>query len=261
MNDNKKGTRSPIKQPPLRQAGQSLDEGMQDVLWDKAALWILVICVVVSQVVLEWYRAWFRVPPDPWLISCLALVVIGIAVWRIVALRKQIRTMRLGRDGERLVGQSLEELRAKGYVVIHDLPGDGFNVDHVLVGPGGVYAVETKTRMKPIGHDAQVVYDGETIKVDGFAPERDPVRQVRAEADFVRGLIESTTGRRMDVRPVVLFPGWYTKFEGPKDIWVLNQNALPGWLNGQRRVLSDEDIHLIAGAISTYVRSKELGKP
>jgi hypothetical protein len=25
----------------------------------------------------------------------------------------------------------------------------GFNVDHILIGPGGVFAIETKTRTKP----------------------------------------------------------------------------------------------------------------
>jgi hypothetical protein len=62
------------------------------------------------------------------------------------------------------------------------------------------------------------------------------------------------------VKPVVLFPGWYTTFEGPKDIWVLNDKALPAWLRGAERKLSDGDIRAFADALATYVRSKALGE-
>jgi len=59
-----------------------------------------------------------------------------------------------------------------------DVVGDGFNVDHVLIGPAGVFTVETKTHSKPRG-DARVVFDGEAIQVAGMEPDRDPVVQAR----------------------------------------------------------------------------------
>jgi hypothetical protein len=46
------------------------------------------------------------------------------------------------------VGQYLETLRARGYRVLHDLIGDGFNVDHALIGPDSIFTVETKTYHK-----------------------------------------------------------------------------------------------------------------
>jgi hypothetical protein len=53
----------------------------------------------------------------------------------------------LALTGERAVGQFLEEkLRPLGYHILNDLPGDGFNLDHVIIGPTGIYCVETKTR-------------------------------------------------------------------------------------------------------------------
>jgi hypothetical protein len=39
-----------------------------------------------------------------------------------------------GREGEKAVGQYLERLRARGYQVLHDIPGENFNIDHVLIG-------------------------------------------------------------------------------------------------------------------------------
>ncbi len=248
--------RSPIKQPPLRQAGQSLDEKINDTLTEEAVLWIMAGAFAVALAIAEWIREWFELPPAPWSLTIFAVIVAGIVAWRLVLITQELRQLALGRKGEIVVGQCLEELRAQGYAVLHDITGNDFNVDHILVGPAGVFAVETKTRTKPTDHDAQVVYDGQTITVDGFTPERDPVKQVKAEADFVRDLIESATGKRLDVRPVVLFPGWYTKFDGPKDIWVLNPKLLVGYLRNERRSLSDEDVRLISFALSTYVRSK-----
>lgn len=49
----------------------------------------------------------------------------------------------MGLRGERAVGKALEEL-PPGYRVIHDLDIGRGNVDHVVIGPSGVFAIETK---------------------------------------------------------------------------------------------------------------------
>lgn len=48
-----------------------------------------------------------------------------------------------GLRGERAVGKALEDLPAS-FVVIHDLDVGRGNVDHVVIGPTGVFAIETK---------------------------------------------------------------------------------------------------------------------
>lgn len=52
-----------------------------------------------------------------------------------------------GAQAERAVGETLNELRANGWVVMHDIAqaGEG-NIDHIVSGPTGVYLVETKER-------------------------------------------------------------------------------------------------------------------
>jgi hypothetical protein len=69
-----------------------------------------------------------------------------IVVWR---LEDQMRTWRFGMRGEQAVAEALTDrsLAAAGYVAFHDLPGDGkWNIDHVVVGPAGVFVLETKAR-------------------------------------------------------------------------------------------------------------------
>jgi hypothetical protein len=65
----------------------------------------------------------------------------------------------------------------KGYLVFHDIVGNGFNIDHVLVGPTGVYTVDTKTISKPARGACEVVYYGEKVTVSGFTPDRNPAVQ------------------------------------------------------------------------------------
>ena len=52
----------------------------------------------------------------------------------------------------------------QGFHVYHDFPAEGFNIDHIVVGAKGVFAVETKTRSKRTTanrrEDATVEYDG-----------------------------------------------------------------------------------------------------
>lgn len=49
-----------------------------------------------------------------------------------------------GRNAQRWTSRELKKVCGRGWHVIDGLPFDRYDVDHVLVGPGGVYAVETK---------------------------------------------------------------------------------------------------------------------
>ena len=66
--------------------------------------------------------------------------------------RKLFKRLREARNGERVVAEHLNQLIAEGYTVFHDVPCGFkkgkkmlFNIDHLLVGKKGIFAVETKT--------------------------------------------------------------------------------------------------------------------
>ena len=246
--------KSPLKAEALPAPGHSVENRLLDLLFGKVLFWGLAALCTLFLAGYEWLRWWRKAPPSPLVPSVFVVVFVALAVWRICKIWPEIRHLRLGLRGERVVGQALERLRADGYEVFHDIPGEGFNVDHVLVGPGGVFAVETKTRMKPAKGQSEVVYDGESITVDGFAPERDPVIQVKAAARFVHQIIQRTTKQDVYVRPVVLFPGWYTQQPEGSDIWVLNDTAFPKWIQGANRTLDDAAVAQIASGIEMHVR-------
>lgn len=244
----KAGKRTPLKQPPLRQAGQSLRDEWHRMFEDDVMPTFLVAAVSVVLAIYEWIRAVLAVPPSPWVMTIAAAVVVAYAFIRVRRLIPKARALRLGSEGERAVADVLEQLRADGAQVFHDLEGHGFNVDHVVVCARGVYAIETKTISKPVGRDAQVIHDGDQVTVDGFTPDRDPVKQARAIARWVHDAIQESTGRDIYVRPVVVYPGWYvvTVSMSSDGLWVLSANALPKCIARQRERLTPEDVSLVA---------------
>ena len=63
------------------------------------------------------------------------------------------------------------------------------NIDHALIGPGGIFAIETKTISKPQSGKCEVSYDGNRVLVNGRAPDRDPIVQAKACARQLREML------------------------------------------------------------------------
>jgi hypothetical protein len=250
--------RSPLKSAPLRNPGQSLDKEIDRLLNEDFLAYPMVTMVLIVVAMLEWLRWYIRLPPQPVIFTLLALSMILFSARKFVVTRRKVRQLKLARDGEKAVGQYLEDLREKGYRVLHDLVGDGFNVDHVLIGPAGVFTVETKTISKPAKGKTEIEYDSEQVTINGYKPDRDPLVQGKAQAHWLGGLLQETTGRRFDVRSMVLYPGWFVKLltRAPRlDVLVLNPKSLPGFLEKSRAKLSLEDIKLITYHLSRYIRT------
>jgi len=252
-------SRSPIKDRPLRHPGQSLQEERRRLFEDSIEPWLLLAAFFLVVTGLEWWRYYTRAPYQPLLFTLVALAMAAFAGWRVARLRPKFRALRQGIDGERAVGQYLEGLRGAGYRVFHDLVGSGFNIDHVLIGPAGVYTIETKTWSKPVRGDAHIEYDGRRLRVAGREPERDPLVQARAQASWLKGVLAESTGKTFDVFPVILFPGWWVQHPDSYTAkpWVLEPKQLPGFLEHEVHRLSPEDIALAGYHLSRHIRAHE----
>jgi hypothetical protein len=191
--------------------------------WDRRVMTpVMFTAVAFALAAVEWARRLVPQWPSPWLFTGLFVVCAGFTAWRFrlgVAVMKQRRQ---GMRGERIVGQMLEDLRYFDCKVYHDVCEDGYNIDHVIIGPHGVFSVETKAISKPEG-DARVVFDGEHVTVAGFKPDRDPVAQSRACARRIRQILKEYSGVEPRVTPVVLYVGWYVEQRVPNpDTIVMN---------------------------------------
>jgi hypothetical protein len=250
--------KSPIKNLPVRLPGQSTETRISHIVFEKVMMYVFAAGFLCFWAWMEWTHYVGSLEPCPWIATGLAGIAVVVAVWKLVKGRREVKRLTLGRIGEEAVGQYLEEkLRPLGYQVLHDIPGDGFNVDHVVIGPSGIYAIETKTHSKPAKGASSVKYDGEHVTVNGFAPDRDPVVQAKAEAHWLGDLIEESTGRRFPVQPIVIYPGWFVeKMPENSEVWVLNEKVLPTFVQNARTHLAPEDINLITYHLKRYVIAK-----
>lgn len=252
-------TRSPLKDKPLRLAGQSLQEQRQELWNDRFLPSYLVAALLAIIAALEWFRYFRSDPPRPVLMTGAAVVAVIFAAWRFSRLRPRMLRLKQGMDGERAVGQFLERLREQGYQVFHDVPGDGFNLDHVCIGPGGAFTVETKTWSKPSSGNARIQFDGQRLLVNGHEPERDVIAQAQAQATWLARTLQESTGRSIPVQPVVVFPGWFVEASpgAHKSVWVMEPKGLPAFLANEPARLLPEDVKLAAFHLSRYVRTYE----
>lgn len=252
-------SRSPLKGSPLRSAGQSLQEQFRETFENKLILPLfgaIIFCVFAA---MEWYRYLTDVPPSPKTLTVLAAGAIGYFARQVFVVRPELRRLRQGVDGEKVVGQFLEGLREKGYRVFHDILGQSFNVDHVLIGPAGVFTIETKTWSKSTKGEARILFDGEKITAGSFEPDRDPVIQARAQAGWMKEFLTESTARKFEVRSVILFPGWFVE-QAPgtsRQVWVLNPKALESFLSKEPVRLSEDDIKLASFHLSRFIRTSE----
>ena len=252
-------TKSPIKDKPLRSPGQSLEEERYKLFEDKLETPMVLVVAFIAITGMEWWRYYGMRPPNPLVFSGVTALLVIFAAWRVWKTRPKIHALKQGIEGEKAVGQFLERLRESGYQVFHDLIGAGFNVDHVLIGPAGVFTVETKTWSKPQRGEARIKFDGEEITVAGREPERNPVVQARAQAGWLKGLLAESTGCQFEVFPVVVFPGWYIEQSNDslKKIWVLEPKALAKFLGNKPQCLTPDEVKLASFHLSRFIRSSE----
>ena len=112
--------------------------------------------------------------------------------------------------------------------------------------------------MPPRG-EARIRFDGEQLLVADRPPERDPIVQASAQASWLRNLLAESTGRRFQVFPVVLFPGWFIEQSAHslKHVWVLEPKALPAFLGREPRRLEQSEVGLAAYHLARFIRSAE----
>ena len=191
-----------------------------------------------------------------------AIIVSAIVyMWsarRMLKLQKQLWNYRLGFTGERVTGEALNQLLAHGLQVFHDVPFEGFNIDHVIVGPAGVYAVETKTRRKRTelkgAAKAVVHYDGRELTFPRHR-ETAPIEQARLNAKTLSKWLTQSTGESTAVSGIVTLPGWWVESTGRSDVLVMNPKQVVGMFsNAPHSTLSADQIQRIVYQLTERCR-------
>ena len=142
-----------------------------------------------------------------------------------------------GAAGEEHVGGLLEELSDGGWEVIHDASLGRGNVDHILIGPAGVFTVETKSHPGPV----------RVGRVHGAT---------LSQAQAQRRAIERVTG--MGVEPLIVYSrAWVDRpMARRKGVRIVPARMLLGFLAKRPRKLSAQEIErtraLVAEALMEW---------
>lgn len=255
--------KSPLKDKPLRNSGESLDKQIIDIRDNELTNCLLLSALSIFWAAIEWAHWYQKSPPMPLLVSFIALTIVVYSTVKFLRIKKKLKALKQGRDGEKVVGQYLENLRENGAEVFHDIPADGFNLDHVVICKSGLYVIETKTYSKPDKGEAKIIFNGDAIFLNGKIENNKPIIQVRAASKWLNDLILQVTGLKLTAKPVIVFPGWFieqTSESKTSDVWVLNPKALPTFIGNSKDKLSIEQVRMVSGHLSRYVRSFEENK-
>lgn len=222
----------PFTEMPLRPPGESLRKKLEELneQFDEKFAVAFMLCIgaaTFAGAVVAFGKA------EPLLLGFSALVAILAAAFAAKSLsriQRQLWDYRLGFDGERAVGETLNRLIADGFEIFHDMPFEGFNIDHIIVGPPGVFAVETKTRRKPAElkgtSKATVIYDGAVLTFPRGYVNTNWIEQAQFNAKKLSEFLSSAIGEPTTVKPILTLPGWFVERRGRGSVNVLNPKEI-----------------------------------
>lgn len=260
-----KGRRSPLTGKLLRSPGHTLisqiDELNEGINTDLMMFFISIF--IFTNALPHLYRG--EITSTVRNIALFFLILLPFALFFIRRLSKRLQLrnlLRLGLDAEMAVGQELNHLMRHGCYVYHDFPAEEFNIDHVVIGPSGVIAVETKGRAKPDKGrgtaDAQVIYDGKDLQFPDWH-ERKPLDQARRQADWLAKWLSGAIGEPVAVKPALALAGWFVKRTQPGDVAVYNGKSPFFLARPQGTPLTDTIIKRIAHQVEQRCRDVEPG--
>lgn len=249
--------KSPIKKEDIRRIpGQSLQEKIDKDFLDAIIPHIIypfaVAFGIVNGILACYVSYWFG-----WLIFVVYCVWGFFGLLNIPKFREKIGKARLGRNGELMVGQILDDCKPIGWKIIHDFQTDSIgNIDHIIVAAQGVFTIETKTISK-FELKETIIYDGETIRSSHgrrLDTLDNPLSEAEREAKFLKNFLYKTTGRTfpIDPMPIITYPGWFITpppWNIRSKITVMNPNLISSYIQRKPEQLSSEDQVIIYEAL------------
>ena len=128
-------------------------------------------------------------------------------------------------------------------------------MDCLVIGPTGVFAIETKT-YSLFENGVAGIDAGGLLQLGGKSAINDPLKQARGCAALVYDEIRRYTSRETWVDPVVVLPGW--RIESPKadaKVVLVNEDTLSEYLKTRPEKLTTRDINDICSHLDRSARS------
>ncbi len=133
-----------------KDAWRARERGMAGVA---AALLVLPVAAEVA------LGGWAALP-----VLVAAVAAMAVLTWQLVRLPPELARLRSQARAERVTAGRLDRLADVGYLVLHDrtLPSNpGVRLNHLVIGPTGIFFVETRRVAGPVRVGGGVLWDGQ----------------------------------------------------------------------------------------------------
>jgi hypothetical protein len=181
------------------------------------------------------YPAW-----QLWMQIAFLAFVTGFAAWRLgrtIIARRQVKFVR---DANVAIGHQLQQVAAGGSRVFHDVSTSAGVVDHVLVGPRGIYGINVVARRARKRGSAFL--QGNELS---FSQHHGIVSLANVAASTMRleKEISRLLGQRVRVRSVIAAPGWDIGEQASENHLLVNERTVSmmrGWRDSSDHLMNEE---------------------
>ena len=172
---------------------------------------------------------------------------------RAARLQRRAAMFDKGADGEAATAKALSRL-GRDWVVLHDVQWPGrrlANIDHVVVGPGGIFVVDTKNWA------GRLSVEGDVLRQDGRSRER----TVAAAADAALAVAELAPAYASLVRPVLCFAREENLSGWMGDVMICSTSNVKRMLTSRPPVLVSARVKEVATRFEMQLRSATEPRP
>ncbi|RKR03322.1 nuclease-like protein [Kushneria sinocarnis] len=210
---------SPVTQRPLREPGQHLRDRLDTAQTRLFLVGGLGPIMVMLPLVYGMGRMLFA-PRQDWIewsfYGLLCTLAVMIACGLLMRLHYHISHLRLSLSCALEVHHTLDEVCHQASLeghrdidLLHDVPGDGFSIGHVVLTRQALFVITTKGRQRPPWTTAESpVRVQEERLLFPHNEERRPLREARRAARWLEARVNRDADEAIPVQAVLVLPGW-----------------------------------------------------
>ncbi len=147
---------------------------------------------------------------------------------RLDAKRKRLQRVY---TGIQVVAQEINRLMASGYHVYHDFPSGRFHIDHIVVGPTGVFAIRSRipSCLDRAAQDRPypVSASGKALTAEN-ASDSTTIRSTVFHAAWLANWLLTAAGDAVRVQPLLTLPGFRFEFADSPEIMAVDPARIAG---------------------------------